>query len=41
MKWYLKCFKQYANFEGRARRKEYWMFFLFNFIFALVAVVLR
>ena len=40
MKWYLKCLKQYANFEGRARRKEYWMFFLFNFIFALVAVAL-
>ena len=40
MKWYLKCLKQYANFSGRARRKEYWMFFLFNFIFALVAVAL-
>ena len=40
MKWYLKCLKQYANFDGRARRKEYWMFFLFNFIFALVAVAL-
>lgn len=40
MKWYLKCFKQYANFDGRARRKEYWMFFLFNFIFSLVAVAL-
>ena len=40
MKWYLKCLKQYANFEGRARRKEYWMFFLFNFVFALVAVAL-
>lgn len=40
MKWYLKCLKQYANFSGRARRKEYWMFFLFNFIFALVAIAL-
>ena len=40
MKWYLKCLKQYANFDGRARRKEYWMFFLFNFIFALVAIAL-
>lgn len=40
MNWYLKCLKQYADFNGRARRKEYWMFFLFNFIFALLAVLL-
>ncbi|WMI65984.1 DUF805 domain-containing protein [Aestuariibaculum sp. YM273] len=34
MKWYLKVVKDnYANFNGRARRKEYWMFFLFNMIF--------
>ena len=24
--------KKYADFKGRARRKEYWMFFLFTFI---------
>ncbi len=34
MEWYLKVMKQYADFEGRARRKEYWMFVLFNMIFA-------
>ncbi|GAA4292866.1 DUF805 domain-containing protein [Aestuariibaculum suncheonense] len=34
MKWYLKVVKDnYANFNGRARRKEYWMFFLFNMLF--------
>ncbi|WP_298506061.1 DUF805 domain-containing protein [uncultured Maribacter sp.] len=32
MNWYLKVLKQYADFKGRARRKEYWMFFLFNII---------
>ena len=32
MNWYLHCIKNYANFSGRARRKEYWMFFLVNFI---------
>ena len=32
MNWYLKCWRQYADFKGRARRKEYWMFFLFNII---------
>jgi len=38
MKWYLKVLKQYADFSGRARRKEYWMFVLFNIIFALIAM---
>jgi len=37
MNWYLKVLKEhYADFNGRARRKEYWMFALFNFIIALV-----
>ena len=30
MEWYLKVMREnYANFNGRARRKEYWMFTLF------------
>jgi uncharacterized membrane protein YhaH (DUF805 family) len=32
MDWYLAVLKQYAVFQGRARRKEYWMFTLFNII---------
>lgn len=40
MKWYLKVLKQYADFSGRARRKEYWMFFLFNMIFGMIAMIL-
>ena len=32
MNWYLKVLKQYFDFEGRARRKEFWMFNLFNII---------
>lgn len=36
MNWYLKCFKQYADFSGRARRKEYWHFVLFNVIISFV-----
>ncbi|MDR1890448.1 MAG: DUF805 domain-containing protein [Zoogloeaceae bacterium] len=32
-KWFLDVLKnKYADFEGRARRKEYWMFTLFQFI---------
>ncbi|MDR0799432.1 MAG: DUF805 domain-containing protein [Dysgonamonadaceae bacterium] len=37
MNWYLKVLKQYVDFKGRARRKEFWMFALFNVIFACVA----
>ena len=40
MNWYLKVLKQYADFSGRARRKEYWMFVLFNMIFAFFAMIL-
>ncbi|MEV7656968.1 DUF805 domain-containing protein [Streptomyces anulatus] len=36
MNWYLGVLKNYAGFSGRARRKEYWMFVLFNFIVAVV-----
>jgi uncharacterized membrane protein YhaH (DUF805 family) len=36
MKWYLEVLKKYAVFSGRARRKEYWLFHLFNLIFAFV-----
>ncbi|MFT5665628.1 MAG: hypothetical protein ACI9JR_003037, partial [Gammaproteobacteria bacterium] len=32
MNWYLEALKKYAVFSGRARRKEYWSFFLFNMI---------
>lgn len=40
MEWYLKVVRDnYANFEGRARRQEYWMFALFNLIF-LIAIAL-
>ena len=40
MNWYLKVLNQYADFNGRARRTEYWMFALFNLIFAIIAAVL-
>ncbi|ULQ48128.1 DUF805 domain-containing protein [Flagellatimonas centrodinii] len=36
MNWYLGVLKQYAVFSGRARRREYWMFTLFNIIAAVV-----
>jgi uncharacterized membrane protein YhaH (DUF805 family) len=40
MEWYLKGIKDnYANFNGRARRKEFWMFFLFYVIFMFAAII--
>lgn len=36
MKWFLKVIKQYADFDGRARRMEYWMYALIAFIIGLV-----
>ena len=30
MNWYLTVLKKYAEFDGRARRMEYWMFTLIN-----------
>ncbi|NVO09792.1 MAG: DUF805 domain-containing protein [Bacteroidales bacterium] len=40
MNWYLQVLKKYAEFNGRARRKEYWMFALFNIIFLIVAMII-
>ena len=36
MSYYLKVLKNYATFGGRARRSEYWYFFLFNIIISVV-----
>ncbi|HAP31137.1 MAG TPA: DUF805 domain-containing protein [Flavobacteriales bacterium] len=38
MNWYLKVLNQYSDFNSRARRKEYWMFTLVNFIISLAIV---
>lgn len=41
MKWYLKVVRDnYANFSGRARRQEYWMFALFNAIFIIAIMTI-
>ena len=34
--YYVGCLKNYAKFDGRARRKEYWMFCLGNIIIGFV-----
>lgn len=41
MNWYLDAFRfKYADFYGRARRTEYWMFTLFHFLAIFVLAFL-
>lgn len=40
MEHFLSVVKQYANFEGRARRQEYWMFFLVYILIYIGLVVI-
>ncbi len=41
MNWYIKVLQNYAVFSGRARRKEYWMFVLFNMIVSIALAVIE
>ncbi|MGG3927050.1 DUF805 domain-containing protein [Metabacillus fastidiosus] len=41
MHWYLEVLKKYAVFQGRARRKEYWMFTLFNVLISIVLSIIE
>lgn len=38
MNWYINVLKNYATFNGRARRREYWMFSLFHML--ILALIL-
>lgn len=38
MSWYGAAWNKYADFSGRARRKEYWYFVLFNLIIVMALV---
>lgn len=40
MNWYLKVLKNYFGFGGRARRKEYWMFVLFNLLISIGLMII-
>lgn len=39
MHYYIECWKKYAVFAGRARRREFWLFCLFGFMAFVVASV--
>jgi uncharacterized membrane protein YhaH (DUF805 family) len=34
--WYIGVLKKYATFSGRARRQEFWMFALINFVIMVI-----
>ncbi|KJY39023.1 MULTISPECIES: DUF805 domain-containing protein [Streptomyces] len=40
MNYYLDVIKRYADFQGRARRQEYWMFLLWNIPIVIVLTIL-
>lgn len=41
MNWYLSCLKDhYADFDGRAKRTEFWMYILFNWIASIIVGVI-
>ncbi len=39
MHWYIEVLRKYAVFSGRARRMEYWMFFLVSAIISAILLV--
>lgn len=39
MEWYIRVLENYAVFEGRAHRTEYWMFVLIN-LFIIIGITL-
>lgn len=40
MKDYVIVLKKYFDFHGRARRREYWMFVLFNVLISWLLIIL-
>ena len=41
MEWMLMPLQRYADFQGRSRRKEYWMFLLGVFIAAIILGIIE
>ena len=40
MHWYIDVLRKYTVFSGRARRKEFWMFFLFSALISIFLAVI-
>lgn len=40
MKYFLYCLQHYVDFDGRARRSEFWYFVLFNLLFTALFTII-
>jgi uncharacterized membrane protein YhaH (DUF805 family) len=40
MNYYLRAFKNFLDFEGRANKSEFWYFVLFNILFSATAMLI-
>lgn len=40
MNHFIGAYRKYADFTGRARRKEYWMFYLFYFVAIFILAII-
>jgi uncharacterized membrane protein YhaH (DUF805 family) len=40
LEWMILPLKRYAEFGGRSRRKEYWMFTVFNILLSIAALLI-
>ena len=40
MKYFLYCLQHHADFNGRARRSEFWYYILFHFLFVFLPLFL-
>jgi len=40
MEWYLKVLKNFTDFNGRARRKEYWMYTFINIVILITLMII-
>lgn len=41
MKWYLRVLKNYTGFQGRASKKEYWMFMLVDSVICIILSIME
>lgn len=41
MHWYLNGLAKFADFNGRERRKSYWLFMLINFLIAVLVIIIE
>lgn len=41
IQWFIKCFRHYFDFHGRAGRREFWWYTLINFVMGAILVLMN